>query len=80
MAHHNGQPSVRPLLDAAGTARQLGLFNSEGEPLASWVLAQARADRIPHVRLGHYVRFDADEIAAWASQRARGPRFDRKAP
>lgn len=24
---------------------------------ASWVLAEARADRIPHVRLGRYVRF-----------------------
>lgn len=28
----------------------------------SWVLAEARADRIPHVRLGRYVRFEAQEL------------------
>lgn len=40
---------------------------------ASWVLAEARADRIPHVRLGRYVRFDADELALWWRSRAQGP-------
>src|SRR3954469_22719054 len=40
---------------------------------ASWVLAEARADRIPHVRLGRYVRFEADELAMWWRSRARGP-------
>jgi excisionase family DNA binding protein len=39
----------------------------------SWVLAEARADRIPHVRLGRYVRFDARELAGWWRARARGP-------
>jgi excisionase family DNA binding protein len=39
----------------------------------SWVLAQARADRIPHVRLGRYVRFDAGELEAWWQARTRGP-------
>ncbi len=41
---------------------------------ATWLLAEARADRIPHVRLGRYVRFDRVELEAWAAERARGPR------
>jgi excisionase family DNA binding protein len=40
---------------------------------ASWVMAEARADRIPHVRLGRYVRFDPDELVVWWQSRARGP-------
>ena len=43
-----------PLLDAKAAAQLLGVP-------ASWVLAQARADRIPHVRFGRYVRFDEAE-------------------
>ena len=39
-----------------------------------WILAEARADRIPHVRLGRYVRFDADELAEWCRSQHRGPR------
>src|SRR5215208_2440014 len=38
-------PSVAPLLDANGAAALLTVP-------ATWVLAEARADRIPHVRLG----------------------------
>jgi hypothetical protein len=44
----------------------------------TWLLAEARADRIPHVKLGKYVRFDADELEVWLRARARGPW--RKAP
>jgi excisionase family DNA binding protein len=39
---------------------------------ASWVLAQARADRIPHVRLGRYVRFERARLEAWAAEKRRG--------
>ena len=39
----------------------------------TWVLAEARADRIPHVRLGRYVRFERDELMTWARARQRGP-------
>lgn len=39
----------------------------------TWVLAEARADRIPHVRLGRYVRFDRAQLLAWAHARQRGP-------
>jgi excisionase family DNA binding protein len=39
----------------------------------TWVLAEARRDRIPHLRLGRYVRFDRDELLTWARARQRGP-------
>ena len=55
-----------PLLDAEGAAALLNVPKS-------WVLAKARADRIPHVRLGRYVRFDADDLREWAKERRRGP-------
>ena len=57
---------VAPLLDAKGAAALLNVP-------ASWVLAEARADRIPHVRLGRYVRFDAAELQIWWQTRRRGP-------
>ena len=43
---------------------------------ASWLLAQARRDAVPHVRLGRYVRFDAEELRAWARSRMRSPLAD----
>ena len=46
---------------------------------ATWLLAEARADRVPHVRLGRYVRFDAEELEVWWRSRARGPWRDRGA-
>lgn len=44
----------------------------------SWLLAEARADRVPHVRLGRYVRFDPAKLREWASQGQRGPRAGRR--
>jgi excisionase family DNA binding protein len=58
------QPPV--LLDAAQAADLLGVPKS-------WVLAEARADRIPHVRLGKYVRFEAAGLELWWQARRRGP-------
>jgi len=55
------------LLDAGAAGELLGVPKT-------WVLTQARADRIPHVRLGRYVRFDPDELLTWARERARGPK------
>lgn len=54
------------LVDAEAAGEMLGVPGS-------WVLAQARSDRIPHVRLGRYVRFDPDELEAWWRGRMRGP-------
>lgn len=39
----------------------------------SWVLAQARRDAIPHIRLGRYVRFDPVDLESWSKSRTRGP-------
>jgi excisionase family DNA binding protein len=39
----------------------------------TWILAEARANRIPHVRLGRYVRFDCATLRAWWCSRGRGP-------
>ena len=71
-AQSGAEPSVsdtrefRSLLDAHGPAALLNVP-------ASWVLAEARAERIPHVRLNRYVRFEADELEAWWRNRRRGP-------
>ncbi len=56
------------LIDAKAAGELLGVPHT-------WVLRQARADQIPHVRLGHYVRFDADQLIEWARNRARGPAY-----
>lgn len=59
------QQTPAALLDAAAAA---GLLNVP----ASWVLAEARANRIPTVRLGRYVRFRRDDLQAWIERRAAG--------
>jgi excisionase family DNA binding protein len=38
----------------------------------SWVYAETRAGRIPHVRLGRYVRFRGSAIARWVEELERG--------
>jgi excisionase family DNA binding protein len=58
--------ATAPLLDAEAAAQLLAVPKS-------WVLAEARNDRIPHVRLGRYVRFEGDELTAWWQSRRRGP-------
>ena len=58
---------AEPLLDARQAAELLNVPES-------WVRAEARADRIPHLRLGpKYVRFEAAELVAWWQTRRRGP-------
>ena len=46
------------LLTAEEIAERLGMK-------IDWVWAQARAGRIPHVRLGRYRRFREEAIEAW---------------
>lgn len=55
------------LIDARAAGRLLGVPHT-------WLLREARAGRIPHIRLGRYVRYQPDELVAWALERARGPR------
>jgi excisionase family DNA binding protein len=56
----------RPKLDAKGAGELLNVP-------PSWIMAEARANRIPHVKLGRYVRFDADDLEQWWRARRRGP-------
>jgi excisionase family DNA binding protein len=55
-----------PLIDARAAGRLLGVPHT-------WLLAQARAGRVPHHRLGHYVRFNGDDLARWLEETRRGP-------
>jgi hypothetical protein len=56
-----------PLLDADQAGELLNVP-------ASWLMAQARASRVPHCKLGHYTRFQRDELLAWVDGRTVGPR------
>jgi excisionase family DNA binding protein len=58
--------ATTPLLDAKQAAPILGVP-------ASWLLAQARENKIPHHRLGHYVRFDLDELNQWLQETKQNP-------
>lgn len=58
-----------PLIDAKAAGKLLGVPHT-------WLLAQARAGRIPHHRLGHYVRFNADDLANWLDETRSGPHLD----
>jgi excisionase family DNA binding protein len=62
---------MTPLLNAEQAAALLSVPKS-------WVLAQARADKIPHLRLGHYVRFQPEALEDWSREQARGPRRDKR--
>jgi excisionase family DNA binding protein len=46
------------LIDAKAASRLLGVPHT-------WLLAQAREGRIPHHRLGHYVRFNPEDLKEW---------------
>lgn len=63
------------LLTAEEVAERLGVP-------ARWPLAQARAGHMPCVRLGRYVRFDADDVDAWIAslKTGGGPAFRRYQP
>jgi excisionase family DNA binding protein len=52
---------VDRLLTAEEIAQCLGVKTQ-------WVWAQARAGRIPHVRLGRYRRFRESAVEAWVCQ------------
>jgi len=56
------------LLTAEEVAQRLGVRTQ-------WVWAQARAQRIPHVRVGRYRRFRESAVEAWVCElSARAPR------
>jgi excisionase family DNA binding protein len=49
------------LIDAKAASGMLGVP-------PTWLLAQAREGRIPHHRLGHYVRFDPEDLKEWLQE------------
>ncbi len=60
-------PRVHALIDARAASELLSVPYT-------WLLAQARARRIPHHRLGHYVRFDPDDLKEWLCETRSVPR------
>lgn len=57
-AHSTSRDSALTLVDASSIATSFDMA-------PSWFLTQARENRIPHVRIGKYVRFDPVEIRAY---------------
>ncbi len=55
------------LLDAEAVARLL-------QVPVSWVYAEARAGRLPHVCIGRYRRFRRGTLEEWIAAHERGPR------
>lgn len=53
------------LLEAEDVAEMLGMSKD-------WIYGEVRADRIPHVRLGRYVRFREEAIEDWIRSCERG--------
>ena len=49
----------------------------------SWLYERTRTNSVPHVKLGKYLRFDRDELAAWVDELkrdGRGPSAMRRSP
>jgi excisionase family DNA binding protein len=59
-AVHADSPTFA-LIDAKAASTMLGVP-------PTWLLAQAREGRIPHHRLGHYVRFNPDDLKEWLAE------------
>jgi excisionase family DNA binding protein len=62
-----GARDTSPLLDAEQAAALLNVPQS-------WILSEARAERVPVVRLGRYVRFRRADLIAWTDGHTLGPR------
>jgi len=58
-------PNPKKLLTADDIAEMLGMSKD-------WIYEQVRANRIPHVRLGRYVRFRQEAIEEWLRSREQG--------
>ena len=59
---------ARRLLDAYDVAVMLGMTTD-------WIYREVRAGRLPHIRLGRYVRFRGESIDAWLDARERHGRI-----
>jgi excisionase family DNA binding protein len=66
---------VRGRMGEGGDAAKLLTAEEVADRLdvgVKWVWAQARAGRIPHVKLGRYKRFRSEAINAWLAQLEEG--------
>jgi excisionase family DNA binding protein len=70
---HLGPHTLDRLLTADEIAERLGMKTE-------WVWAQARAGRIPHVRLGRYRRFRESAVEAWLRDLETGGTTARATP
>ncbi len=59
--------SATPLLDVAAVADRLGVSTRHVRRLIF-------ERRIPYIKWGHLVRFDAEEVDAWIDEARRRPR------
>ena len=62
-AHSTPHGTVRRLVDASSIAKSFGMS-------PTWFLTRAREKRIPHVRMGKYVRFDPEDVRAFFARQA----------
>lgn len=70
---NNANQSLPALLTAQEAAEFLAVPST-------WVLGEARCGRLPHVRLGRYVRFQQAALEVWLANRAYGPPMGRGGP
>lgn len=71
-ADHPAPPELAPLLDVAGLARLLKVDRR-------YVYRLVGERRVPHLKCGHYVRFDPAEISRWLDgQRVAADAGDRR--
>lgn len=69
----DGRAAPSRLLEADDVARYIGMTTD-------WIYREVRAGRMPHIRLGRYVRFRRESIDAWLAARERGPAPGRGRP
>jgi excisionase family DNA binding protein len=62
-----GVSPSNPLVPAEQAAKLLGVP-------PRWLLEQARQRKVPHHKLGRYVRFDLDDLIKWLDETKRNPR------
>jgi excisionase family DNA binding protein len=70
MPETNANQSIQPD-DALLTADEVAALL---RVTPAWVYAETRGHRIPHVRLGRYVRYRRDALAEWMRQLEDQPR------
>lgn len=72
-------PAVAPAFEAGEHSNGAGRLLEAGEVAEllavprSWVYAETRAGRLPHVKLGRYYRYSRPSIEAFVAGLERGP-------